>query len=100
MLGQGAIVILFTDGLERDGADELASEMERLRKSCRRLIWANPLLRFSEFQAKALGIRAMLPFVDEFRPIHNLASMADLCRALSGAAAAGADPKVWLRRSA
>jgi uncharacterized protein len=99
-LGQGAIVILFTDGLERDGAESLQREMERLRKSCRRLIWANPLLRYSEFEAKALGIRAMLPYVDEFRPIHNLASMADLCRALSRASPADADPKAWLRRSA
>jgi uncharacterized protein len=100
VLGQGAIVLLFTDGLERDGADDLAREMERLRKSCRRLIWVNPLLRYGEFQAKALGIRAMLPFVDEFRPIHNLASMADLCRALGSGGAAEADPKMWLRRSA
>jgi uncharacterized protein len=100
VLGQGAIVILFTDGLERDGGEDLGREMERLRKSCRRLIWANPLLRFDGFQAKALGIRAMLPFVDEFRPIHNLASMEELCRALSNANAAAADPKAWLQRSA
>jgi uncharacterized protein len=100
VLGQGAIVLLFTDGLERDGAENLAREMELLRKSCRRLIWVNPLLRYGAFQAKALGIRAMLPFVDEFRPIHNLASMADLCRALDGARGAEADPKVWLARSA
>ena len=100
VLGQGAIVLLFTDGLERDGAEELQREMERLRKSCRRLVWVNPLLRYGEFQAKALGIRAMLPFVDEFRPIHNLASMADLCRALGGAGATDANPKDWLRRSA
>jgi uncharacterized protein len=99
VLGQGAIVILFTDGLDRDEPGALGPEMERLRKSCRRLIWVNPLLRYGEFQAKALGIRAMLPFVDEFRPIHNLASMADLCRALAGDASA-ADPKAWLRRSA
>jgi uncharacterized protein len=99
VLGQGAIVILFTDGLERDGGENLQREMERLRKSCRRLIWANPLLRYGAFQAKALGIRAMLPFVDEFRPIHNLASMADLCNALGGAGAGDADPKTWLARS-
>ena len=54
--------------------------MERLRKSSRRLIWVNPLLRFDGFSAKAQGVRAMLPHVDEFGPIHNLASMADLCR--------------------
>jgi uncharacterized protein with von Willebrand factor type A (vWA) domain len=74
--------------------------MERLRKSCRRLIWVNPLLRYDAFEAKALGIRAMLPFVDEFRPIHNLASMAELCRALGSAGGAAADPRAWLRRSA
>jgi uncharacterized protein len=100
VLGQGAIVLLFTDGLERDGAEDLQREMERLRKSCRRLIWVNPLLRYSAFEAKALGIRAMLPFVDEFRPIHNVASMAELCRALGREGAADADPRAWLRRSA
>jgi uncharacterized protein with von Willebrand factor type A (vWA) domain len=97
VLGQGAIVLLFTDGLEREGGDELGAEMERLHKSCRRLIWVNPLLRFDAFQAKAQGVRAMLPHVDEFRAIHNLASMADLCRALSKDASAGADPKAWIR---
>src|SRR5207244_3284959 len=100
VLGQGAIVFLFTDGLERDDSESLTREMERLRKSCRRLIWVNPLLRYDAFEAKALGIRAMLPYVDEFRPIHNLASMADLCRALAGEASARADPKAWLRLSA
>jgi hypothetical protein len=99
-LGQGAIVLLFTDGLERDEAQELGLEMERLRKSCRRLIWANPLLRYGGFEAKAQGIKAMLPHVDEFRPIHNLASMADLCRALAEDRPGFADPKAWLRLSA
>ncbi|MGD0643085.1 MAG: VWA domain-containing protein [Roseiarcus sp.] len=99
VLGQGAIALLFTDGLERDGVETLGAEMERLRKSCRRLIWVNPLLRYDEFAAKARGVRAMLPYVDEFRPIHNLASMAELCRALSQANAAAADPKLWLKRS-
>jgi uncharacterized protein len=100
VLGQGAIVLLFTDGLERDGARELAVEMERLHKSCRRLIWANPLLRYSGFEAKAQGIQAMLPQVDDFRPIHNLASMADLRRALSGEAGRSEAAKSWLRRTA
>jgi uncharacterized protein with von Willebrand factor type A (vWA) domain len=84
VLGQGAITLLITDGLERDSLDRLEAEMERLAKSSRRVIWVNPLLRFGDFAAKAGGIRAMLPYVDSFRPIHNLASMADLCRALSG----------------
>ena len=97
VLGQGAIVLLFTDGLERDGVEALGPEMERLHKSSRRLIWVNPLLRFDEFSAKAQGIRAMLPHVDEFRPIHNLASMAELCRALSRERSEADDPRRWLR---
>jgi len=84
VLGQGAIVMLITDGLERDPDDTLAFEMDRLHRSCRRLIWLNPLLRFEGFEAKARGVQAMLPHVDEFRPVHNLDSMEALCRALSG----------------
>ncbi|HXT09356.1 MAG TPA: VWA domain-containing protein [Roseiarcus sp.] len=97
VLGQGAIVLLFTDGLERDGVDGLAAEMQRLSMSCRRLIWLNPLLRFDGFAAKAQGLRAMLPHVDEFRPIHSLASMAELVAALSGQPDESAAPKAWLR---
>ncbi len=93
VLGQGAIVILITDGLERDGVELLSSQMERLRLSSRRLIWLNPLLRFDEFAAKARGVRAMLPHVDEFRPIHSLASMEALCSALSRRVPFDADPQ-------
>ena len=57
--------------------------MERLHKSCRRLIWLNPLLRYDGFQPKSLGIRAMLPHVDDFRTIHNLDSLQELTRVLS-----------------
>ncbi len=101
VLGQGATVLLFTDGLERDGVNDLAREMERLHKSCRRLIWLNPLLRYDRFEPRAQGIRAMLPQVDEFRPIHNLASVADLVAALSGGGNSQlTDPRTWLRRVA
>lgn len=101
VLSQGAIVLLFTDGLEREGTEELALEMERLHKSSRRLIWLNPLLRFDRFEARALGIRAMLPYVDEFRPVHNLSSIAQLCEALSAhRPTASIDPKRWLKRAA
>ena len=77
-------MLLITDGLERDPDVRLAFEIDRLHRSCRRLIWLNPLLRFEGFEAKARGVRAMLPHVDEFRPVHNLESMEALCRALSG----------------
>ena len=88
VLSQGATVLLFTDGLERHVTPELAFEMDRLKRSCRRLVWLNPLLRFDAFEARAAGIRAMLPHVHDFRPIHNLASMDDLCRALGADRAA------------
>ena len=83
VLGQGAVVLLVTDGLDRDGAAGLAENMERLHKSCSRLVWLNPLLRWTGFEPKSQGIRAMLPHVDEFRPVHSLASLRDLIAALS-----------------
>jgi hypothetical protein len=98
VLTQGAIVLLITDGLERDPDDRLAFEIDRLHRSCRRLIWLNPLLRFAGFEAKAKGIRTMVPHVDELRPIHNLDSMAELVRALSDKASG--DPKAWLKKVA
>ncbi len=100
VLTQGAIVLLFTDGLERDPDDRLAFEIDRLHRSCRRLIWLNPLLRFEAFEAKARGIKVMLPHVDEFRTIHNLDSMRSLVRALSEGSTTTVDPKTWLRRVA
>ncbi len=83
VLGQGAVVLLVTDGLDRDGAAGLAENMDRLHRSCRRLIWLNPLLRWDGFQPKSGGIRAMLPHVDEFRTVHNLDSLRDLVSLLS-----------------
>jgi uncharacterized protein len=100
VLTQGALVLLITDGLERDGDDTLAFEMDRLRRSCRRLTWLNPLLRFEGFEARARGVRIMLPHVDELRPIHNLDSMTALVRALSGLEAKDYDPKLWLKKVA
>jgi len=100
VLTQGAVVLLFTDGLERDPDERLGFEIDRLHRSCRRLVWLNPLLRFSGFEAKARGIKVMLPHVDEMRPIHNLESMHDLCHALSGIGGRETDPKTWLRRVA
>ena len=96
VLGQGAIVLLITDGLERDGSDDLAHEMDRLHRSCRRLIWLNPLLRFDGFQARAQGIRVMLDHVDEFRAIHSIDSMDALCSLLSEPRRSGHDPRKWL----
>lgn len=85
VLGQGAVVLLVTDGLDRDGAAGLSENMERLHKSCARLIWLNPLLRWDGFEPRSQGIRAMLPHVDDFRPVHNLASLRALIATLSAA---------------
>ncbi|UFN50350.1 VWA domain-containing protein [Roseomonas sp. OT10] len=84
VLGQGAVVLLITDGLDRQGADGLAEATERLAHSCRRLIWLNPLLRYAGFQPKSQGARALLPHVHEHRPVHNLNSLRALVATLSG----------------
>jgi uncharacterized protein len=82
VLGQGAVVLFISDGLDRDAGVDLDTEMERLHKSCRRLIWLNPLLRFDGFEPKSRGIKAILPHVDDFRTVHNLNSLADLADVL------------------
>lgn len=84
VLAQGAVVLLITDGLDRQGAEGLAEAADRLQRSCRRLVWLNPLLRFQGFQPKSQGARALLPHVHEHRPVHNLASLKALVDSLSG----------------
>lgn len=83
VLSGNPTVLLVTDGLEHGDTELLAREMERLSKSCRRLVWLNPLLRYEAFEPKARGIRAMLPHVDEFLPVHNIDSLHELARTLS-----------------
>ncbi|MCP5036875.1 MAG: VWA domain-containing protein [Rhodobacteraceae bacterium] len=89
VLGQGAVLIVITDGLERGDPVQLAREMQRLHLSARHLIWLNPLLRWDEFAPKAAGIRAMLPHVDAFRAGHNIAALEGLAEAISRPADAG-----------
>ncbi|MCT4553725.1 MAG: VWA domain-containing protein [Pelagimonas sp.] len=83
VMGQGAVVLLITDGLDRDDPDALEKEMQRLHLSSRRLIWLNPLLRWDGFAPKARGIRAMLPHVHSFRAGHSIQSLEDLAHAIS-----------------
>ena len=93
-------VLLVTDGLEREDADALGKEAERLHLSCRRLVWLNPLLRFEGFEARAAGVRALLPHVDEFRSAHSLASIDALCDALDASRPTReTDPRVWMARA-
>ena len=82
LLGQNAVVLLISDGLDRDVGEGLGAEMERLHKSCRKLVWLNPLLRYEGFQPRPSGVRAMLPHVDAFMPVHNIESLVDLAREL------------------
>ena len=99
VLTQGAHVLLMTDGLDREDTSLLAHEMQRLRRQSKRITWLNPLLRFDGFKALASGIRAMMPHVDEFRPVHSLDSLGDLAAALAGPPAAAHDPRHWLHRT-
>ncbi len=82
LLGQNAVALLISDGLDAEGGAGLGAQMERLHKSCRRLVWLNPLLRYEGFQARPAGIKAMLPHVDDFLPVHNLESLTQLAAAL------------------
>ena len=85
LLGQNAAVLLISDGLDADAGEGLDFEAERLAKSCARLIWLNPLLRYEGFEARPAGIRAILPYVDEFLPVHNVASLRGISEALDPA---------------
>lgn len=101
VLAQGAVVLLITDGLDRESGDGLQGQMERLQKSCRRLVWLNPLLRYEAFAPRAMGARAMMPFVDEFRPVHNLESLQQLALVLGDPHGLhDTEMRVWRERAA
>jgi uncharacterized protein with von Willebrand factor type A (vWA) domain len=85
LLGQNAMVLLITDGLDRELGDDLGAQMDRLHKSSKKVIWLNPLLRFEGFEPRPAGVRAMLPHVDVFLPAHNITSLLDVASALTGA---------------
>lgn len=97
VLPSGAVVLLITDGLDRDDPDRLAREIERLHLSARKLIWLNPLLRWDGFAPRAGGIRAILPHVDSFRACHSIASLEDLAAALSRPEDAGERARLLAR---
>jgi uncharacterized protein len=94
VLGQNACVLLVSDGLDREAGEGLGEEMERISKSCRSLVWLNPLLRYDKFEARPAGVRAMLPHVDLFLPVHNLKSLVDLAHTLSSGGR-GTENKAW-----
>jgi uncharacterized protein with von Willebrand factor type A (vWA) domain len=94
VLGQGAVVLLITDGLDRDDPDRLAREAERLHLSARRVIWLNPLLRWDGFEAKAQGVKALLPHTDAFCAAHNIDSLDGLARVIANAGASGEKARI------
>jgi uncharacterized protein with von Willebrand factor type A (vWA) domain len=100
VLGQNAVVLLISDGLDRGGGADLSEAMDRLHRSCRKLIWLNPLLRYDAFRPVATGVRLMLPHVDAFLPAHNLESLVDLARALTPGRGGGRNEtrrqKAWI----
>jgi uncharacterized protein len=97
VLTQGAHVLIMTDGLDREDTALLETEMARLRRSAKRIVWLNPLLRYDRFEPRASGIRAMLPYIDEFRPVHSLESLEDLARTLAQPSRGEHDPRAWMR---
>ena len=82
VLSRGSIVLLISDGLDRDSGIGLSKEVDKIKRSCNRLIWLNPLLRFDQFSPRSMGVRAILPNVHEFRPVHSLNSLTELAQAL------------------
>ena len=95
VLGQNACVLLVSDGLDREAGEGLGEEMQRLHKSCKELVWLNPLLRYERFEARPAGVRAMLPHVDRFLPVHNLKSLIDLAHAISEPAPRHVEKRAW-----
>jgi uncharacterized protein with von Willebrand factor type A (vWA) domain len=95
VLAQNACVLLVSDGLDREAGEGLSEEMERLAKSCRSLVWLNPLLRYEKFEARPAGVRAMLPHVDLFLPVHNLKSLVDLARTISNPMPRSKENRAW-----
>ncbi len=88
LLGANAALLFVSDGLDRDEHGELTRAAQQLRLFARQIVWLNPLLRFDRFEPRAGGVRALLPYVDRFLPVHNLASLAELATALTARPAA------------
>ena len=82
VLNQGAVVMIISDGWDRGDVALLGREMDRLQRSCHRLIWLNPLLGAEDYQPLVRGIQAALPHIDDFLPVHNLASLEQLAALL------------------
>jgi uncharacterized protein with von Willebrand factor type A (vWA) domain len=83
VLGGGAVVLLISDGWDRGDPEVLGSEVARLQRTCHRLVWLNPLLAAPAYEPLARGMRAALPYVDDFLPVHDVASLESLAARLA-----------------
>ncbi len=83
MLRRGAVVVVVSDGCDRGDAEELAMEMRWLQRRCHRLVWLNPHAGHADYAPRAAGMKAALPWIDDFLPIRDLRSMAELAETLA-----------------
>ncbi|HSP17133.1 MAG TPA: VWA domain-containing protein [Thermoanaerobaculia bacterium] len=103
VLGHGALTLVISDGWDRGDVEVLGTEIARLQRNSRRLIWLNPLLGSPEYEPLTRGIQAALPYIDDFLPVHNLASLEDLAEYLANISerrperGAGASPRNFRR---
>lgn len=88
VLGRGAVALIISDGWDRGEVRVLREEMDRLQRSCFRLIWLNPLLGMAGYQPLTRGIVAALPYIDDFLPVHSLHSLVELGELLTSLGAA------------
>ncbi|MFP4125624.1 MAG: vWA domain-containing protein [Alphaproteobacteria bacterium] len=99
VLAQGAVVLLITDGLDRDAGKGLEKQMDRLQRSCRELIWLNPLLRYDAYAPVASGAKAMIRHVDALHSIHNLESLDQLAHIMRRARPTRGAMRRWVQAS-
>ncbi len=97
-LGHGAVVLIISDGWDRGNPDRMRCEVSRLQRSCHRLVWLSPLLGSPEYRPLTRGLQAALPYVDDFLPVHNLASLERLAAHLNRLPTAS--PSRWCRPEA
>lgn len=89
VLGGGTVAVIISDGWDRGDPALLEREIARLRRSVSRLIWLNPLLGAPDYQPLVRGIRTVLPYIDDFLPFHNLASLESLAQKLGSLRTSG-----------
>jgi len=83
VLNGGPVVLLISDGWDRGDPQQLGREIARLQRSCRRLVWLNPLIGTADYAPLTRGLQAALPYVDDFLPARTLSNFTDLASHLN-----------------